>query len=177
MNKYIFLDVDGVLNSTRSTYALGPTARKISEEGYRRVFSHDAEIISAHEHQVANYIDPIAVALINRLTDITRAKIVVSSTHRKHVSSLAKMQAYMEAFGLTGRVVDRTPVINGKRGAEIQYWLNKHGGEFHNYVIIDDDSDMLEHQSFNFVRTDPEFGFTHKDYLRCLEIFGDKDVL
>jgi len=177
MNKYIFLDVDGVLNSTRSTYALGPAARKISEEGYRRVFSHDAEIISAYEHQVTNYIDPIAVALINRLTDITRAKIVVSSTHRKHVSNLYKMQTYMEAFGLTGHVIDRTPVINGKRGVEIEYWLNKYGGEFYDYVIIDDDSDMLEHQSCNFVHTDAEFGFTHKDYLRCLEIFRDKDVI
>jgi hypothetical protein len=39
-----------------------------------------------------------------------------------------------------------------ERGHEIQDWLDKHK-EVTNYVIIDDDNDMLDTQRSNFVRT------------------------
>jgi hypothetical protein len=38
------------------------------------------------------------------------------------------------------------------RGHEIELWLKMHP-EVSNYVIIDDDNDMLDNQRANFVRT------------------------
>jgi hypothetical protein len=58
-----------------------------------------------------------------------------------------------EVIGITPNLTygrgfsDHTP-----RGVEIQQWLDEHP-DVTNYVILDDDSDMLEHQMKNFVVT------------------------
>lgn len=63
---------------------------------------------------------------------------------------------------LPGEVIDITPYCariqvdesyeSVERGYEIEEWLNKHP-EVENYVILDDDDDMLDSQLNNFVRT------------------------
>lgn len=45
------------------------------------------------------------------------------------------------------------------RGHEIQHWLDDHP-EVISYCIVDDDSDMLDNQLRNFVQTDPDYGLT-----------------
>ena len=65
-----------------------------------------------------------------------------------------------EFRGLPGEVIDITPNLtyghglttHTPRGKEIQQWLDEHP-EVTNYVIFDDDSDMLEHQMNNFICT------------------------
>lgn len=164
--KVIFLDVDGVLNSVRSMVALH---RK--DAGYR----HD-------------FIDPIAVALINRLTDITGAKLVISSTHRKHIPDplgngrcLVAMQKYFDNFGITGKVIGYTPCSStGHRGTEINEWIcneREHSDELTHYVIIDDDSDMLESQMPFFVKTNAYEGFGYHNYKDTLRILGCEDKI
>lgn len=162
--KVIFLDVDGVINSVRSMVALH---RK--DDGYRY-----------------DFIDPIAVALINRLTNVTGAKLVISSTHRKHIPCsedgtrcLNAMQKYFDNFGITGKVVGYTPCLRtGHRGDEIRSWLadNKDKLEITHYVIIDDDADMTEAQKLHhFVKVDNYEGFGYHGYKEALRILDCED--
>jgi hypothetical protein len=57
-------------------------------------------------------------------------------------------------------------------------WLKEHP-EITNYVILDDDSDMLKSQQSNFVYISGVTGLTLDNALKALSIFGkqnDKDV-
>lgn len=92
----------------------------------------------------------------------TGAKIVVTSTWRSR--GLLVMKEIWEKRSLAGEVIDITPHIDiGKRGEEIQQWMENN--KVDRYVIIDDDTDILESQKRNFVQTsdNPD----HKD---CIDI-------
>ena len=47
------------------------------------------------------------------------------------------------------------------RGHEIQLWLDEHP-EVRRYAILDDDDDMLEHQTPNFFQASCETGLTEE---------------
>lgn len=80
----------------------------------------------------------------------TNAKIVISSTWR--MSGLKVMQEMWKHRNLAGDIIDVTPFSAFcVRGEEIQTWLDNN--EVLNYVIIDDDDDMLPTQKSNFVKT------------------------
>ena len=92
----------------------------------------------------------------------TKAKIVISSTWR--FSGLEVMQEMWSKRELAGDVIDVTPHIDiCKRGEEIQYWMDNN--KIANYVIIDDDTDMLDSQKNNFVQTSG-----NKDHPDCIDI-------
>lgn len=163
--RVIFLDVDGVLNSVRSMVALHTPY---------------------YTERINYYIDPIAVHLVNRVINLSGANLVISSTHRKHIPdllgngrSLVAMQKYFDKFGIIGKVIGYTPDSrNGHRGTEIKQWLDNerdHSGSITEYVIIDDDCDMLEEQLPHFVRTDNYFGFSYQNYLDALRILNSVD--
>lgn len=111
----------------------------------------------------------------------TGAKIVLSSSWR--LSGLKTMKNMWKKRELPGDLIDITPHIkNAKRGEEIQFWLNNN--YISNYVIIDDDTDMLDSQKNNFVRTsenvthpdcvDIGYGLTRKCAVRAVEILNKK---
>lgn len=88
------------------------------------------------------------------------AKIVISSTWRSFFTVEEWNKAFkclkldhMEVVGVTGYDDSRI------RGYEIQEWLDEHK-EVKDYVIIDDDSDMLPTQMNNFFPTDNYCGLT-----------------
>lgn len=163
MDKIIFLDIDGVLNVI-------PQGR----DDYGSCF---------HKHFEDN---------LRWIIEQTGAKIVISSTWR--MSGLKVMQEMWKHRGLAGDVIDITPdcaqLVNYgtfeyydavERGHEIQEWLDKHP-QVKTYVIIDDDSDMLEVQKNNFVQTannqghpdciDIGYGLTRKCAERVVEILN-----
>ena len=146
--KIIFLDFDGVVNSVQRSIALKERLNAYSAEG----------------------IDPVALGLLKWVCSVTDAKIVISSLWR--VRGIEWIKGVFAAHGwFSPPIVDITPRLNTKRGEEIQaYILNKMLIE--PYVIIDDDSDMLQHQLDNFVHTDSLVGFTIYDAMRCIEILG-----
>ncbi len=132
--KIIFLDIDGVLN----VYCEG----------------RDQFGCTFHTNFVEN---------LRNIIDKTGAKIVISSSWR--TDGLDVMKELWKYRDLPGEVIDVTPdcydlIKEGKfefydqveRGHEIQDWLDNHK-EVTNYVIIDDDNDMLDNQRENFVRT------------------------
>lgn len=161
--KIIFLDIDGVLNSHRSFMAkVGqPVAIPQADWSMKRM----AEV-------QAKQLDPVAVALLNRLTDADPTiKLVISSTHRLFAYRDGKLQLnllrdYMRILGVTGEVIDATPRLEPDltRGQEIDAWLSISCPlAVKRFIIIDDDADMLPTQMNRFVQTDAEIGFSIKD--------------
>lgn len=99
---------------------------------------------------------------LKHIIDSTNAKIVISSTWR--MSGLKTMQDMWKHRNLAGQVIDITPIIHDRiRGVEIQKWLDKN--KVSNYVIIDDDDDMLSSQMNNYVKTSD-----NKDHIDCVNI-------
>lgn len=160
--KIIFLDIDGVLNC-ESAYRNGECQYQewIWEDGrkdhYQRFCVRSKE-------------------LLNKLIDETGAKIVISSTWRH--SGIEFMKKVWKMEEMRGEIIGITPSLRTKglhipRGMEIAYYLNndlqfehinwdeviqqeymdKSGVE--NYIIIDDDSDMLYGQRNHFVHVLP----------------------
>ncbi len=141
--KVIFLDIDGVLN--------------VIPQG------HDAYGGIFHPEFVDN---------LERIINETDAKIVISSSWRH--SGLQKMLEMWNFRNLPGEVIGVTPDLyrfldfEGQRtmvrGDEIQATIDRHP-EITNYVILDDDTDMLSGQMGNFVQTSNNIN--HPD---CIDI-------
>ena len=96
---------------------------------------------------------------LHDLIEATGAEIVISSTWR--YSGLKVMQNMWRERGLAGNVIDIIHIINeGIRGDEIDYWLREN--QVDNYVIIDDNDDMLPEQMEHFVKTSENHGHIDK---------------
>jgi hypothetical protein len=160
--KIIFLDIDGVLNHQL-------WFEKINNAVV-------AKTVPTGERNYSRWFDPFCVELLNSLTTDTGAVIVVSSSWRKG-RTVKELQELFKAQGITGKVIDKTPVLHFKgpegysysvpRGCEIKAWLEINKGilgqkigSFDKYVIFDDDSDMLWWQRNNFFHVDGYCGLT-----------------
>lgn len=155
--KVIFLDFDGVLNSTQSViYHLRRNTQ------YDTIFFGDW--------------CPIAFSNLVRILDkLPEAKIVISSSWRCG-RTLDELRDILKEHGVVpDKVIDKTPHHSergSERGWEIQDWLDAHPEVTH-YVILDDDADMLEHQKPNFVNTDAHVGLTIHDACHAYGILGE----
>lgn len=170
--KIIFLDIDGVLNSQ-----LYYTKRKRDKDQ------------SKEDYHLQN-IDPKPIEFLNSLIAETGAKVVISSTWRMG-NTLEYMQQLLTKRGLIGEIIDFTPVLHHEgslRGNEIYAWIQKNsemlcgsnvGADFKEYVIFDDDSDMLYWQRNNYIKVDAYCGLTPNQcyqakYILCRDMtFGN----
>lgn len=183
--KIIFLDIDGVLN--------------VIGQG------HDEYGQTFHPHLVDN---------LKRIIDETGAKIVISSTWRhsgltamqemwKHrglpgevidvTPMMRNSDTNMIVFFNDRRSQDPLPRIYSysiPRGCEIEYWMKNesflNGREaITDYVILDDDTDMLLNQFKHFVQcsgnlddedcVDAGYGLTKKCADKAIQILNRKD--
>lgn len=160
MNKFIFLDIDGVMNS--NLFYIGRT------QGER--YNDWVKEHSEHIAWCAYNIDPKAVERLNRLTDATGAKIVVSSTWR----SDSNLQEVFNLVGIKEPIYDITPFMRSRhRGSEIQEWLDRQT-EPYRYVILDDDTDMLDWQLPYFIQSDwLKWGLSDEDVEQAIHILND----
>lgn len=138
--KVIFLDIDGVLNH---------------ENHYKWLMETDEPTPLQRVYPYSEF-NPRSCKILNRIIDETDAKIVLSSSWR--LDGITRMNNLFKYFGLP-RIYDITPSLCERfgslcRGKEIDKWLNEHP-EVTKYVILDDDSDMEEHQLPFFIKTDP----------------------
>lgn len=159
--KVIFLDIDGVLNSTKWAISL------------------DGEF----NHPI-NQVDPAAVARLNRITDATGAKIVVSSAWRRvfqiqAADPLLSLQGCLKTYGVTGEVIDMTPYkpncVRNRRGKEIEEWVNENYSVIEKFVVIDDSIDDIGKMKKHLVRTILEDGLTDPITDQIISILGKKD--
>lgn len=156
MRKIIFLDIDGVI----------ATPESLNNGDWGLVHSKQLllkEILDAHPE----------------------AELVISSSWR--IGSVKETKEYMTEQGflfsdkITGITIRAYHYIDKKekihlsipRGVEIQQWIDtnihsdngknfvkKQPGIDYNYIIIDDDSDMLLSQSNHFLQTSSDIGLT-----------------
>ena len=128
------------------------------------------------------------INLIKKIVDETDAKIIVSSSWRADTIE----NTINRSFNLQSEhndtitwfinnLYDVTPGISDEqykgtgRGGEIQTYLDHHQ-EFDNYVILDDDSDMLDTQLYHFVQTNFEDGITETEANRAIKILNKKYI-
>ena len=156
MEKIIFLDIDGVL----------ATPKYLKNKQWA--------------------LDPEKQKLFGKILIKTDAKIVLSSSWR--YSTLEKTKEHMEAEGflfnneLVGvtirayQYIEQGIHLSIPRGVEIKQWIDTHihsdngknwerkklGKDF-NYVILDDDDDMLLEHKDNFVKVNGDIGLTDDD--------------
>lgn len=159
--KFLFLDIDGVLNS-ECFFCL-------SASGDR---SHNFDEIPSLDSFCKDFIDREAVEKVMKICSETGAEIVLSSSWRSDDKCFERLRP-------TGLVIERkTPSLFWKyqtylcRGHEIEEYLKKNPSE--GYCILDDDSDMLESQKDHFVHIDECFGLTDEDADRAIDILGRK---
>lgn len=119
MRTILFLDIDGVLNSTRYWWINQPLPMN-----------------------QAGAIDPEAVARLNRIVEATGASVVLSSSWRgAQPDGYQRVQAMLVERGFTGALIGQTELLWCDRHLEIAKWLNDHAGEWDRFVVIDDDPD------------------------------------
>ena len=161
--KIIFLDIDGVLNH-----------EAFYKERFEKRYDEGA---IAHPY---SEIDPKCVQNLNTLIEETGAKVVISSTWRH--SGLDYCKDVLEFHGFKGEIIDITPTSRCGmcvRGNEILEWIKNNeeaiGARYYNYkeyVILDDDSDMLYWQRNNFILVDRFVGLTKGTIFQAKKILN-----
>lgn len=155
MNKLIFLDIDGVLNTA-------------NYQTWRQLLGKDISDLHGH------LFSPSAVRNLQRLIKWTNAKIILSSSWR--LDGLDVMRRMWKERKMPGEIYDITPYVNARdypkftRGIEINTWLEKNGYLGCPYVILDDIDDFLPEQYNNVVLTNYKRGLTLFVLLRAMRI-------
>ena len=169
MNKIIFLDFDGVLNTEHDQGLLQYQGKSWQDE-YGALF------------------DPNAVKQLKRIIDATGADIVVESSWK--YLGLDAMKELWKVRNLPGKIIDITPssvsdeyLLSADlddldksmfhcKGMEIASWLSEHGEDIR-YVIIDDENAILDSQLPHFILTNPYEGITEELANRAISILNE----
>lgn len=174
----MFLDIDGVLNCELHYQSQQFDSYKQAQKQLEKdVKSGKIERLEFYKSQISNE----RIKMLNALCDETDTVIVVSSTWRKN-KTVGDLQEIFDYCGATFKVIDKTPCTGYERGTEISLWLKENVSkyfdcqyyDFYRYAIIDDDSDMLLNQQFNFFQTDNYSGLTLNTCYRIKRFFMHK---
>ncbi len=150
MTRVLFLDIDGVILSGTALHATGDN----------------------------RHLPPAAIALVNQVLDRTGAVVVVSSNWRMHddcremLAAAGLTRLHDDWATPTGRQMVGSIILGRTRGSEIQDWLDRHQ-ETEAYAIVDDDSDMLDHQRQFFVKTQFMTGICDGHVEMLVDILGE----
>lgn len=164
--KFLFLDIDGVLNTGCYQESLIGSGQSITDE--------DGALF-----------DPNAVENLRTIIDETSAKIVLTSTWRmdgidamREMWKRRKMPSYV--YAITPHSITRFADIDtkdewskraiGSRGMEVNEWLHRNSKGTNAYAIVDDESDFLLFQTKHIVLTDPYLGVTKEIADKVIEI-------
>lgn len=150
--KIVFLDIDSVVNS---------------EQWYMKTKG------------VKGDFDPEAIKLLNQLEGIGAEIVVSSSWGEDGVKSLRSVGLKVPIIGHT----EHFYVDWMCRGNEIEKWLvdaftngTKFGSKYYQkdyeYVIFDDDCDMLLGQKDNFIQVNRKTGLTQADIDKAIKILN-----
>ena len=172
LQRYLFLDIDGVLNTIRfSNYLIDHDEDEVDEDG--ALFDPEA-------------VNNLA-CIIEQVPDL---KIIISSTWR--LKGWEWMNRLWVKRQLPGAIYSFTPVLEvvcfvdkinrkdstsvypyGTRALEVNEWLRLYAGQnslSYKYVILDDFNDFLVLQQEHVIITDPNLGITKEDVVKTLEL-------
>lgn len=170
MNKIIFLDFDGVLNT----------------EYYQNLLCYQG---LAYQDEYGALFNPEVKKQLKRIVDATNAKIVIESSWK--YLGLEAMQEMWSVRQLPGQVIDITPssvsdqwllsanlddinpAMGHCKGMEIASWMAEHAGSDARYVIIDDEYVILDSQLPHFILTNPYDGITEELADKSISILND----
>ena len=142
--KYLFLDIDGVLNGNHEyrLYRALPLLAQQSDYGHRIL------------------INDVQVGMLNQITNATKAQIILSSSWRTKDVYPRDINSFLIGCGITAPIVGMTRdlgnfntskkpdesvvrVTVGSRGAEIWDFVMENNLLKSQYIILDDDKDIL----------------------------------
>ena len=172
LQRYLFLDIDGVLNTIRfSNYLIDHDEDEVDEDG--ALFDPEA-------------VNNLA-CIIEKVPDL---KIIISSTWR--LKGWEWMNRLWVKRQLPGAIYSFTPVLEvvcfvdkinrkdstsvypyGTRALEVNEWLRLYAGQnslSYKYVILDDFNDFLVLQQEHVIITDPNLGITKENVVKTLEL-------
>ena len=152
MERFIFLDFDGILN----------TGRYQRELQTRGEMGRDA---------IGPLFDPQAVDALRMLLERSGAQLVITSSWRTAGEVADVTPFYL--YGAYRDSLDGEPFMGftpGCRGLEIAEWLARHAEPDVSYVILDDEEDILLRQASRLVRINPETGLTPEDARKAMVV-------
>ena len=145
MRKYLFLDIDGVLNSAR-TFA-----------------SSQGRLLGRY------FLDREMIARLDQLLEATGAHVVISSCWRQGDGGEG-VARILRACGMrhADRIVGETARLDGIRGTEIADWMRDRW-DVQAFAIVDDDNDMGP-LSPHLVQTSWQDGLQEEHVRRLIEL-------
>ena len=172
IEKYLFLDFDGVLNT-------GNYQERMKKEG-----------IDAYD-EYGPMFDPQAVNYLEQIINRTGCKIVISSTWRNE--GIVRMQQMWKDRGMPGAIFSMTPIListtfrdamNGEllsapvkmaKALEIDMWLQKHESKYTRYAIIDDEMVYIDNESYyQWIKTDYQTGIDIYTVAHAVDMLNGK---
>ena len=152
--KVIFFDIDGVLNTQRTTRKIG----------------------------IFNFVDTRKVLRLREIVERTGAELVMSSSWRYGFEpgafwyereGVAQLEAEFRRLRCP-KWIDVTPWLSGsKRQKEIFAWLAVHP-EVDEFIIIDDVGEELKFYNDRLVLTDPKEGLNKERMEFAIQLLGEK---
>ncbi len=171
MEKYLFLDFDGVLNTV--SYA-----KRLRKEGVEPFDEFGA------------MFDPDTISNLKSIVEQTGCKIVLSSTWRN--DGLMRMRALWKERNLPDEIYSMTPILlsttyndarsgelftipeHNAKALEIQAWLHRYASEPCQYVILDDENVFFPKQQEHLVQTEEKQGLTITKAQLAIEVLNNK---
>lgn len=171
MEKYLFIDFDGVLNT----------------HNYR---SYLIENETDTNDEFGCLFDPQAVACLKFIVEKTAAKIVISSSWKEYgtdflrelwekrnlpeqiysiIPSLISTNYLNHDTGYSFKIPERY-----SKGLEINAWIELNVAGDYSYCIIDDEAFFLPYQLEHLVQVDEEKGLTGEKASMAIEILNNK---
>ena len=169
IDKFLFLDFDGVLNTSR----------------YAKLLKKDG--IDLYDEYGAMF-DPNTTSNLKNIIEQTNCKIVLSTSWRNE--GLLRMRSLWKDRNLPGEIFSMTPILlsttyqdsqNGEmfcipelnaKALEINAWLQQYTTNSFNYVIIDDENVFFQNQQNHLVLTDEHDGLTAQKAKNVIDILN-----
>lgn len=156
MERYIFLDIDGVLNTERNYKALVQDGQRWRDD-------------------YGPYFDPESVANLHSIIKATQADIIITSTWKYNgLDAIHTLWTLREMRGiLLGITPEAEHADYCTRGMEIKKWLASNAPEDpadYRYIIIDDSPYFLPEQMDLLIRTNSKVGITADDAARAIAL-------
>jgi hypothetical protein len=127
--------------------------------------------------------DPVAVGLVNRLAEKSKAKIVIHSNWRKgYYKGDVPLRDWIISQGLDPKHFHEDffapQKLSSDRFHDIQMWISDHP-ELKEFVILEDVMLSIGYERWlpNFVHIDYMEGFTWERYIKALDIFGEVETI
>lgn len=126
MEKVIFLDIDGVLNSV-DTFKENKTIKNLYNKCLDRTYMNDLKWLLLD-------IDFEKLQLLKQIIEVTDAKIVISSSWKK-LRLYPLVEEYLIQKGIP--IIGTTKNIKSERGKEIKTYIEEN--DIDNYIVLDDE--------------------------------------